>query len=113
MAASDGLYRPLKSFVSKRAGIRFAAHGALRDAMVEMVVEEWPEGCDPSKLEDVLRARLSIRIRQRYGSVVAFFLISVLLNVIVKLVIEWWLDRDAHRLLMSGWHSRAKTPPTV
>lgn len=113
MSASDALYRPLKSFVSKRAGIRFAAHGGLRDAIIEMAVEEWPEGCDLSRLEEVLLARLSIRIRQRYGSVVAFFLISVLLNVIVKLVIEWWLDRDAHRLLMSGWHSRAQAPPNV
>ncbi|NBW12095.1 MAG: hypothetical protein EBR82_29100 [Caulobacteraceae bacterium] len=101
------LYTPLKSFVAKRGGLRLAAHSRTRDRLIEMAVEEWPANCDPDKLFDVLKARMSIRVRKEYGSVLAMFLISVLVNAIAKLVVEWWFSRDSHRVLMLGWRHNA------
>ena len=37
---ADAQYRPLKSFAAKRGGYRMAIHGAMRDRVVEMIVEE-------------------------------------------------------------------------
>jgi hypothetical protein len=107
---SDAHYRPLKSFVAKRGGLRLGMHGALRDRIVEMVVEDWPVGCPADRLEEVVRARVSVRVRQKYGSIVAMFLLSIAINAIVKIIIEWWFAREAHRVLMVGWASASQNP---
>lgn len=101
------LYAPLKAYVSKRGGLRLAAHGKLRDRLVDMAIEEWPDTCDSSMLCDVLKARMRIRVRKEYGSILAMFVISVLVNAIAKIVVEWWFSRDSHRVLMMGWHRNA------
>lgn len=101
-------YRPLKSFVAARGGARLRMHAPSRDKLIDMVVEEWPIGCPPDRIEEVVIARMTIRLRERYGSVIATFLVGVLVNAIVRLVIEWWLDRESHRVLMHGWASEAK-----
>lgn len=101
-------YTPLKMFVRKRCGIRLAAHGSLRDRIVEMCVEEFPIDADKSRGLEVLHARVNRRVRQEYGSVIAVILISVLANLIARAVWEWWLARDSHRVLMAGWNLRAK-----
>lgn len=106
-------YSPLKSFVARRAGMRLAMHGRLRDRLTEIIVEEWPVGCKPEHLEEVLRAKVSRRVRERYGSVLAMFLISVLVNSLVKIVIEWWFAREAHRVLLIGWAQNAAKNPNV
>lgn len=101
-------HKPLKTFVAKRGGLRLAAHGPIRDRIVDMCVEEFPIDADRSVIQEVLQARVRLRIRKEYGSVVAILLISVLANMIAKLVWEWWLARDSHRVLMAGWNHRAK-----
>lgn len=103
----DATYRPLKEYVARRGGARLALHGGLRDHLVEMAVEEFPIDCPADKIADVLRARMNVRIRRNYGSILATILIGVLVNVIVKLVTEWWLSRHAHRVLIRGWHKNA------
>ena len=40
--------------------------------------------------------------------VVAMLLLSAFINVIVKLVMEWWFERDSHRVLMRGWAMKAQ-----
>jgi hypothetical protein len=105
MASSQ--YHSLKSFVARKAGMRLAMHGRLRDRLTEIIVEEWPVGCRPEHLEEVLRAKVSRRVREKYGSVVAMFLISVLVNALVRIVVEWWFAREAHRVLMVGWATNA------
>jgi hypothetical protein len=110
MPASDAVYRPLKSFVAARGGMRLAMHGGLRDKIVEAIVEEWPEGCPADRLEEVVRARVSVRLRKRYGSVIAVFLLSMLAQAVIKLVIEWWFSRESHRVLMVGWSRAAQNP---
>jgi len=82
------------------------AFDAMRDRMIEAIVEEWPVGCPPDRVEEVVTARMKIRLREQYGSIVAMFLLSILVNALVKLIVEWWFDRESHRVLMVGWASR-------
>lgn len=107
MPASDATYRPLKAFVAARGGSRMRLHAPLRDHLVEMAVEEFPIGASAEHVEEVLTARMRVRVRQRYGSVLAMFLISVLVNQLVRLIVEWWLARNSHRVLMAGWNAKA------
>lgn len=101
---ADAQYRPLKMFVQERGGPRMRLHAGIRDKLIEMAVEEWPDGCPPERLEEVVAARLRVRIRKRYGSVLATFLIAVMVNAIAKWIVEWWFSRQSHRVLMQGWH---------
>lgn len=103
----DATYRPLKDFVARKGGTRLALHGALRDKLVEWAVEEFPSDCPPDRIEEVLKARLKVRIRRDYGSVMAMILIGVLVNVITRLILEWWFEKRSHRVLMEGWHQNA------
>ena len=101
-------YSALKRVVTERGGTRLKIHGGLRDQIIDMIVLEWPEGCDEDKIGAVLRARCGLRIKQKYGSVIAMFLIGVLANFIIQIVREWWKERRSHKVLMSGWSARAK-----
>jgi hypothetical protein len=100
-------YAPLRSFIRRRGGLRVAAHGKICDRLIDIGVEEWPQECPPDKIRDVLRARMNIRVRQEYGSIVALIIIGVLVNVISRLIMEWWFKEDSHRVLMAGWNHRA------
>ena len=104
----DAQYRPLKTFVARKGGIRLAMHGGLRDQLVEMAVAEFPLDADDDKKLEVLAARLKQRCRQQYGSVVAMILIGVLINLISRIVVEWWKNHHSHRVLMYGWQRAAK-----
>jgi hypothetical protein len=104
----DALYRPLKSYVARRGGVRLSMHGATRDRLIEEIVACWPEDCPADRIEEVVKARMAVRLRKRYGSVVAMFFLSVLVNALVKLIIEWWLERSSHRVLMVGWSQNAE-----
>lgn len=97
-------YRPLKDFVSRKGGARLAMHGGIRDRLVDLAVEEFPFDAPFDRKEEVLRARLRIRVRKEYSSVAAMILIGVLVNVITRLVLEWWFNRSSHRVLMEGWN---------
>lgn len=107
MSDSGEKFRPLKDFVARRGGLRLSLHGRLRDQIVEAIVEEWPESCEPSQVEQVVKARMKVRLRKQYSSVIGVLLLSALVNIIVKLVVEWWLDRNSHRVLMHGWRAGA------
>lgn len=102
------IYSPLKTFVARRGGMRLAMHGGLRDRLVEMAVEEFPPLCPTDRLEEVLVAKMRIRVREKYGSVIATFLIGVLINWIAQLVIEWFRQKHSHRLLMEGWVAQSR-----
>lgn len=106
-------YRPLKDYVAREGGIRLAMHGSLRDQLVEMAVEEFPADAPPDKVEEVLAARLRLRVKEKYGSVILAILIQVAVNLVVKLVVEWWRKRHPHKVLMEGWRAQAHSdlPP--
>jgi hypothetical protein len=103
----DATYRPLKAFIASRSNARLRMHAPLRDRLVEVIVREWPVGCPPERLQEVVTARVKVCLREQYGSVVAMFLLSILVNALVKLIIEWWFDRESHRVLMVGWANQA------
>jgi len=95
--------KPLLTYVARKGGPRLSMHGGVRDRLVAMAVEEFPLDAAIDRKEEVLRARLRVRIRREYGSAIAAILIGVMVNLITRLVLEWWLDRRAHRVLMEGW----------
>lgn len=101
-------YQSLKDFVEARGGVRMAYHRAARNRLVEMAVEEFPLDTPAEKMLDVLNARMRVRIRKEYGSVIAMLLISVLANLIARAVIEWWKNHRSHRVTMIGWQEEAR-----
>jgi hypothetical protein len=104
------MYAALKSFVARRGGHRLAMHRSARDRLVEIAVEEFPVGADPSRIEEVLRAKVRIRVREQYGAILASIIIGVMVNLIVRLVIEWWFENRSHQVLMEGWRALASPP---
>ena len=103
-------YRPLKDYVRRRGGLRLGMHGDLRDRIVDEIVADWPTDCPVEHVEEVVRARIGVKVKKKYGSIVAMLLLSALVNVIVRLVMDWWLDKNSHRVLMRGWASAAQHP---
>jgi hypothetical protein len=104
----DASYAPLRSFVSRNGGLRLAAAGSLRDRLLTMAVEECPVDAEADVGAEVLAARMRRRLRNQYGSVVAFLAISILANLIARLVWRWFIEKHSHRVLMHGWQRRAK-----
>jgi hypothetical protein len=109
----DANYRPLKDFVARRGGFRLAMHGGLRDAVVEHIVADWPNDCPIEHVEEVVRARIRLKVRERYGSVLGMIVLSAFINVIVRLIIEWWFSKTSHRVLMAGWAKNAQANPDI
>lgn len=109
----DASYRPLKDYVARKGGLRLAMHGGLRDQIVEQIVADWPTDCPIEHVEEVVRARIRLKVRQRYGSVLGMIVLSAFINVIVRLVVEWWFSRNSHRVLMHGWAASAKANPNL
>jgi len=105
----DSDHRPLKAYVARKGGYRLACRARLRDQVVDQIVADWPVDCPIESMDVVVRARAAIRVKNRYGTgVVAMLLLSAFINVIVKLVMEWWFERDSHRVLMRGWAMKAQ-----
>jgi hypothetical protein len=100
-------YQSLKDFVESRCGARGGFHRGIRNRLTEIAVEEFPSDATPDTVLEVLNARMRVRIRQEYGSIVAMLLISVLANLIARAVWEWWKNHRSHRVTMAGWQEEA------
>jgi hypothetical protein len=105
------MYEPLKRYVSRAGGVRLSTHPSLRDRIVEWAVEEFPVDAPPDKIAEVLTARLRIRVRDQYESIIASILLGVLIQLIVRAVVAWWNRNNTHKVLMRGW--RAEANPDV
>ena len=103
-------YTPLRNFVKRNGGIRVAAHGALRDQLIDWAVEEFPSDAPPDRMEEVLAARLRVRGREKYGSIILSILLGVMVQIIVHYIVEWWKRHHSHQVLMEGWQRAAKNP---
>lgn len=101
-------YGSLKRFAAEKCGRRGQIHRGIRDRMVEIAVEEFPADAPDDRVLEVLQARLRLRVKQEYGSVVAILLISVLANLIARAVWEWWKKNHSHKVLMRGWQEQAR-----
>lgn len=111
MSATTEKYAALKLFVRREGALRLNAFGPqskFRDQVIDWAIAEWPDEVDPARLEEVLRARLAIRTREKYGSVLAAFLIPVLVNVIAHLIVKWWESRKDNRAKLAVWVASAK-----
>lgn len=106
-------YSPLKNFVAQKGGLRVSANPRVRDRLVEWAIEEFPFDAEDDRGAEVLAARLRVRARKQHGSLLALAFLSILSNLIARLVWEWWKDRYSHRLLLRGWHDRAKESPDL
>jgi hypothetical protein len=101
-------YKPLKKYIAAHGGPTLRMHGKMLDRLTHAVVEEWPVGCPIDRIEEVVVARMRVRLRAQYGSVIAMFLIGVLVNALVRIIIDWWLARESHKILMAGWAQQAQ-----
>lgn len=105
----DSDYRPLRAYVARKGGYRLACRARFRDQVVDQIVADWPVDCPVESIEEVVRAKAAVRVKNKYGmGIVATLLLSAFINVIVKLVMEWWFERDSHRVLMRGWAMKAQ-----
>jgi hypothetical protein len=102
------IYEPLKRYVARAGGVRLSTHPALRDRLVEWAVEEFPADAPEDRMAEVLSARLRLRVRDKYGSVIAAILISVLAQLIVNAIVAWWKKNHSHKVLMVGWQEQAR-----
>jgi len=106
-------YASLKEFVSRSGGTRLYMHGKLVDSLVDIAVREFPADAPSERMTEVLAARMRLRAREKYGSIIAMLLVGILINVISKLIVEWWNNRKSHRVLMQGWQASAEKTPDV
>jgi len=107
-------YSPLKNYVAQQGGLRLSVQHRLRDKLVDWAVEEFPLDADDEHGEKVLAARLRVRVRKQYGgSLVALALVSIIANLIARLVWEWWKKKHSHRVLLHGWCQRAQENPDL
>jgi hypothetical protein len=107
----DQSFAPLKRYVRERGGFRLAARARFRDQCVDWAVADWPTGELPGEVEDRLRERLVARTEERYGSILATLLIGIAVNLICRLIVEWWKARQLNRTLMATWHYAETNPP--
>lgn len=103
----DERYKPLKRFIARAGGVRLGMHQTLRDQIVELSVAEFPFDAPDDRKAEVLAARVRKRARERYDSIVAMILIGVLVNLITKIIVEWWKRNHTNQALMRGWHAEA------
>ena len=108
MIAADATYRPLKAFVAHRGGVRIRLHGELSDKIVEAIVVDWPVSCQPDRLEEVVLARLKVRLRRNRSRIAAAFLMAAVGSQIARLAVDWYFERQSHRVLMVGWATQAQ-----
>lgn len=100
-------YPSLKKRVEKAGGLRLAAHGSLRDQIVDLAVLEWPADCPADRLFEVLHARVSRRVRQGRSRMAGMFLSALMVKPVARICVEWYLEKPSHRVLMEGWRAKA------
>lgn len=104
----DERYRPLKRYIATHGGVRMGMHQTLRDQIVEMSVAEFPFDAPDDKKAEVLAARVKLRVRERYDSVIVMILVGVLVNLICRAIVEWWKRNHTNQTLMRGWNAEAR-----
>lgn len=100
-------YMTLKGHVEKHGGHRLAMSRRMRDALVDIIVSDWPADCSNDHLHEVVAARVLMRIRARHNRMTAALIGVVLVGPLVKCVVDWYLASPAHRVLMVGWARKA------
>lgn len=100
-------YNELREYIRDRGGLRVSSHGGFRDRVIDWIVADWPVGCREDQLAEEVMARMAVRLRKKYSSAILTFLLYVVVSQIVKLAIEWFLERQQNRDLMMTYHAKA------
>ena len=100
-------HKALKSHVERVGGIRLATHGGLRDQIVDAIVQEWPRGCDPTRIEEVLVAKVSRRVKKNKNRIYGLFVCCMIVRPAVRAALEWYYAKASNRVLMEGWSAKA------
>lgn len=100
-------YHELREYIVEHGDIRVSTHRGLRDKIINWIVEDWPVGSREDELAEVLMHAMAIRLRGKYNSVILTFLLYVVVSQLVKLAIDWFLERLENRQLMMQYHAQA------
>ena len=100
-------YQELREYIVKHGDIRVSTHRGLRDKIINWIVEDWPVGSREDELAGILMQSMAIRLREKYNSVILTFLLYVVVSQLVKLAIDWFLERLENRQLMMQYHAQA------
>ena len=100
-------YQELREYIDKHGDIRVSTHRGLRDKVINWIVEDWPVGSREDELASILMQSMAIRLREKYNSVILTFLLYVVVSQLVKLAIDWFLERLENRQLMMRYHAQA------
>ena len=101
------MYDSLIDYCEVSAGRWRVFPRGIRRRIIEGIIADWPERVrDPADIADVLVKRGRERIRREHGSVLLLILAPILAEL-VKLAIQWWLDRRANQVLMRAWNAEA------
>lgn len=100
-------YQELREYIVERGDIRVSTNRGLRDKVINWIVEDWPVGRREDELAEALMHAMAIRLRERYNSVILTFLLYVVVSQLVKLAIDWFLERLENRQLMMQYHAQA------
>jgi len=107
MSTAPYPYAALREYVLENGGVRQRVNPRLRDQLIGWIVEDWPVGSREDEYAEILMLKLADRMRQQYGSVVLTFLLYIIASQLVKLAIEWVLDRLENREMMMQYHAKA------
>lgn len=87
--------------------------------VVSILIQEWPdEDFDSSKKNKAKSIRTALRLNRTvkrqmhlmYGEEEFGFLwalaLNVLVSMIIRMILDWWMKRDENRQLLSKWRNR-------
>lgn len=108
MSSAPYPYAALRDYVIENGGIRQRANPRLRDQIISWIVSDWPVGSREDEYAEILMTRVARRLKeQKYGSVLLTFILYVVASQLIKLAIEWVLERLKNRELMMKYHAKA------
>jgi hypothetical protein len=101
-------YPELRDYAIEQGGIRQRVNPRLRDQIIEWIVADWPVGSREDELAEILMTRVARRLKaQKYGSVLLTFILYIVASQLIKIAIEWVLERLQNRKLMMQYHAKA------
>lgn len=101
-------YPELRDYAIEHGGIRQRVNPRLRDQIIEWIVADWPVGSREDELAPTLMTKVAARLKsQQYSSVLLTFILYVVASQLIKIAIEWVLERLQNRELMMQYHAKA------
>lgn len=109
-------HQQMRQMVWQQLGVRKHLAGRERiDELADMAVANWPcevlAECrgdeDFATVADASVSSLRRRVRSREYGVLLTILLSGLASAVFQILLKWWLERRANRVLMLVWRQEA------